>query len=204
MGCAVRSVCCTFDSRGPDPVRKAESEATEVISPQLIGGLIAIAGGTLLIAFRSPLSRASRDAQRATFGRLAKYSSQNATPGNTMFVGLGGIAIGAGLILFAPGEPSAADPSNGDATLVRVAAIILGLVELAFGTFVLVRLSVAVRWLERRYTAVRGLAVDNPTEESQESDGDSRAVPPRPPLVATIAIIGLGMGVATVVLGLRL
>lgn len=177
---------------------------TAVISPQLIGGLIAIAGGTLLIAFRHPLSRASRDAQRATFGGLAKYSSQNATPGNTMFVGMVGIAIGAGLVLFAPAEPSAADPSNGDATLVRVAAIILGLVELAFGTYVLVRFSAVMRALERRYAAVRPPSVDDAIEANEESDGDARAVRPRPSVVASIAIIALGMGVATLMIGFRL
>ena len=96
-----------------------------MISPQVIGGLVSILAGTLLIVFRNPLARASRDAQRATFGRLAKYSSQNSTPGNAMFVGILAIVLGAGLVLFAPAEPTPTAPSDGDATLVRVAAILL-------------------------------------------------------------------------------
>jgi hypothetical protein len=121
-----------------------------------------------------------------------------------MFVGITGVAIGAGLVLFAPDEPSAAEPNSVDATLVRVAAIILGLVELAFGAYVLVRFSAVMRRLERRYAAVRAPTLEETTEANVESDGDARAVPPRPSVVASIAIIALGMSVATLMIGFRL
>lgn len=172
-----------------------------MISPQVIGGLVSILAGTLLIVFRNPLANANRDAQRATFGRLAKYSSQNSTPGNAMFVGILAIVLGAGLVLFAPAEPTPTAPSDGDATLVRAAAILLGLVELAFGTLVLARLPAIMRRVERRYASLR--SPDGDHEEERTAEG-AEATPPRRGLVAGIAIIGLGMGVATVVIGLRL
>lgn len=172
-----------------------------MIGPQVIGGLLLIVAGTLLIVFRNPLARANRDAQRAAFGRLAKYSSQNSTPGNTMFVGIFAILLGAGVILFAPAEPTSGPPSDGDATFLRVAAIILGLVELAFGALVLARLHAVMRMIERRYASLGSREFGD--EQAQAADG-AEATPPRRGLVAGIAIVGLGMGVATLVIGLRL
>ena len=66
---------------------------------QVIGGCVLIAIGTALVVYRQSLSRISQDSQRALFGKLAEGTARNATPGNTLFVGVFSIVLGAGLVL---------------------------------------------------------------------------------------------------------
>ncbi|WP_127791855.1 hypothetical protein [Agromyces sp. LHK192] len=64
-------------------------------------GIIAIAVGVVLIAFRRPIAHANAKALRERFGRVAGGSATKSTPGNAMFVGFVCIAIGAFNVLVA-------------------------------------------------------------------------------------------------------
>ena len=67
------------------------------IVPLFVGATLVVVG-ILLIVFRRAVARANRDGQRVVFGRLANNTAKKATPGNTLFVGVGAIVIG--VILF--------------------------------------------------------------------------------------------------------
>lgn len=78
---------------------KLQGDGSSVNVGQVIGGCAAIIIGTVLVVCRQALSRVSQDSQRAFFGKLGEDSARNATPGNTLFVGVFSILLGAGLVL---------------------------------------------------------------------------------------------------------
>jgi hypothetical protein len=53
----------------------------------------------VLVIYRQAASRVSQDSQRALLGKLGEGTARNATPGNTLFVGVVSILLGVGLVL---------------------------------------------------------------------------------------------------------